>query len=104
MCRPGDKMRIAWTFLLFAYFSAKTNPETETLVLGHEKTETEFKIPQLPNTNSLVIKSLIYNPVLQLRLTNLEDVDLFVGMSLDTCETYLQVSSQWDAEELQTCS
>ena len=84
------------------YFSAKIDTETE--VLGRAKTETEFKIPQLPNTNPLVIKSLIYNPVLQLRLTNLEDVDLFVGMSLDTGETSLQVSSQWDAEELQICS
>ena len=50
MCRPGDKMRIARTFLIFVYFSAKTDPETETEVLGREKTETEFKIPQPPNT------------------------------------------------------
>ena len=46
---PGDKMRIAQTFPIFVYFSAKTDPETE--VLGHAKTETEFKIPQLPNTS-----------------------------------------------------
>ena len=32
------------------YFSAKTDHETETEVLGCEKTETEFKIPQPPNT------------------------------------------------------
>ena len=35
-------MRIARTFLIFLYFSAKTDPKTETEVLGHEKTETEF--------------------------------------------------------------
>ena len=36
---------------IFVYFSAKTDPETE--LLGHAKTEaeTEFKIPQPPNTN-----------------------------------------------------
>ena len=44
----GDKMRIAWTFPIFVYFSAKTDTETE--VLGRAKTETEFKIPQPPNT------------------------------------------------------
>ena len=27
----------------FVYFSAKTDPETKTEVLGREKTETEFK-------------------------------------------------------------
>ena len=31
-------------------FSVKTNPDTETSVLGCVKTETEFKISQLPNT------------------------------------------------------
>ena len=46
---PGDKMWITRTFPIFVYFSAKTDPETE--VLGHVKTETEFKIPQPPNTN-----------------------------------------------------
>ena len=51
MCGPGDKMRIVWTFQIFVYFSAKTNPETE--VLGCEKTETAFKIPQPPNTSYL---------------------------------------------------
>ena len=53
MCGPGDKMRIVRTFSIFVYFSAKTDPETETEVLGHEKTETvtELKIPQPPNTN-----------------------------------------------------
>ena len=45
---PGDKMRIARTFPIFVYFSAKTDTETE--VLGRAKTETEFKIPQPPNT------------------------------------------------------
>ena len=35
------------TFLNFAYFNAKTNPS----VLGREKTETAFKIPQPPNTS-----------------------------------------------------
>ena len=34
MCGAGDKMRIARTFLIFAYFNAKTNPETKTAVLG----------------------------------------------------------------------
>ena len=48
MGRMGNKMRIAWTFPIFVYFSVKTDPETE--VLGREKTETEFKIPQPPNT------------------------------------------------------
>ena len=43
-------MRIAGIFPIFAYFNAKTNPETKTPVLGHEKTETKFKIPQPPNT------------------------------------------------------
>ena len=54
MCGAGDKMRIAWTFRIFVYFSAKTDPETETEVLGREKTETEteVKIPQPPNTTS----------------------------------------------------
>ena len=42
---PGDKMRTVRTF---PNFNAKTNPETP--VLGCEKTETEFKIPQPPNT------------------------------------------------------
>ena len=37
---PGDKMRIARTFPIFAYFNAKTNPETETPVLGCDETET----------------------------------------------------------------
>ena len=41
-------MQIARTFQIFVYFSAKTDPDTETEVLGREKTETEFKIPQLP--------------------------------------------------------
>ena len=52
MFGTGDKMRIARTFLIFVYFSAKTDPETETEVLGRAKTETEteFKIPQPPNT------------------------------------------------------
>ena len=50
MCGSGDKLRIAQTFQIFVYFSAKTNPETKTSVIGCEKTETEFKIPQLPNT------------------------------------------------------
>ena len=31
------------------HFKAKTDPKPETLVLGQEKTETEFKIPQPPN-------------------------------------------------------
>ena len=46
-------MRITWTLRIFTYFSAKTNPETETSVLGCGKTETntEFKIPQPPNTS-----------------------------------------------------
>ena len=52
LSRAGDKMWIAWTFPIFTYFSAKTNPETETSVLGHEKTENKFKIPQPRNTNS----------------------------------------------------
>ena len=53
MCGTGDKMRIARTFPIFVYFSAKTDHVTETEVLAREKTETEtkFKIPQLPNTN-----------------------------------------------------
>ena len=50
MCGPGDKVRITHTFPIFVYFSAKTDPETETKVLGREKTETELKIPQPPNT------------------------------------------------------
>ena len=45
---PGDKMWIMRTFPIFVYFTAKTDPETE--VLGCAKTETEFKIPQPPNT------------------------------------------------------
>ena len=45
---PGDKMRIALTFPIFVYFSAKTDPETE--VLGRAETETKFKIPQPSNT------------------------------------------------------
>ena len=49
---PGDKMWITWTFPIFQYFSAKTDPETETEVLGRAKTETEFKIPQPPNTST----------------------------------------------------
>ena len=50
---PGDKMWITRTFPIFAYFSAKTNPKTETSVLGREKTETEFKfkIAQPPKTS-----------------------------------------------------
>ena len=51
MCGTGFKMQIAWTFPIFVYFSTKTHPETATEVLGGEKTETEFKIPQLPNTS-----------------------------------------------------
>ena len=56
VCGPGDKMRIARTLKIFVYFSAKINLETETLVLGREKTKTEtkFKIPQPPNTTSLL--------------------------------------------------
>ena len=38
MCEPGDKMRIVRTFLIFVYFSAKTDLETETDILGREKT------------------------------------------------------------------
>ena len=51
MCGLGDEMRIGRTFPIFVYFNAKTDPVTE--VLGHAKTETEteFKIPQPPNTN-----------------------------------------------------
>ena len=50
MCGAGDKMQIAWSFRIFVYISAKTDPETE--VLGHEEneTETEFKILQPTNT------------------------------------------------------
>ena len=46
---------MARTLRIFAHFNAKTNPETETSVLGREKTETatEFKIPQRPNTSLL---------------------------------------------------
>ena len=51
MCGKGDKLRIAQTFPIFAYFNANTNPETETSVLGREKTETKLKISQPPNTN-----------------------------------------------------
>ena len=43
MCGPGDKMRIAWTFPIFVYFSAET--ETEGLGCEKSETETEFKIP-----------------------------------------------------------
>ena len=52
MCGPGEKMQVGRTFPFFAYFNVKTNPETETPVLGHEKTvtETKFKIPQPSNT------------------------------------------------------
>ena len=50
MCGPGDKMWITQVFQIVVYFSAKTDPETE--VLEREKTETEFKIPQSPNTNN----------------------------------------------------
>ena len=46
VCVAANKMRIAQTFPIFAYFIAKTNPETKTSVLGREKTETETKIPQ----------------------------------------------------------
>ena len=53
----ADKMRITQTFPIFEYFSA--DPETETEVLGHVKTETEFKIPQLPNTTLLDYKACI---------------------------------------------
>ena len=52
---PGDKMQIAQTFPIFAYFSAKTNPKNEASVLGREKTETEFKIPQPPNTTKQLV-------------------------------------------------
>ena len=47
-------MQNARTLRIFTYFSAKTNPETKTSVLGREitETDTEFKIPQPPNTNS----------------------------------------------------
>ena len=45
-----DKMRIAWTFPFFSYFSVKTDPETKTSVSVHENNDTEFKIPELPNT------------------------------------------------------
>ena len=40
----------------FVFFNAKTNPETETPVLGREnmETETEFKILQPPNTSAQV--------------------------------------------------
>ena len=54
MCEPGDIMWIARNFPIFAYFNAKTNPETE--VLGREKTETEVKIPQQPNTKIYTVK------------------------------------------------
>ena len=52
MCGPDDKMRITQTFQIFVYFSAKTDPETETKVLGRETTETKFKIPQPSNTKT----------------------------------------------------
>ena len=54
MCGLGDKMRIVRTFPIFAYFNTKTDPETE--VLGREKTETEVKIPQPPNTKIYTVK------------------------------------------------
>ena len=47
-------MRITRTLRIFTYFSAKTNPETKTSVLGREKTETDtkLKIPQAYNTTA----------------------------------------------------
>ena len=43
-----------WSVLTFLYFIAKTDPETETPVLGYEKTktDTESNIPQPPNTST----------------------------------------------------
>ena len=45
-------MRIVRNLRTSAYFNAKTNPESETPVLGREKTKTstESKIPNPPNT------------------------------------------------------
>ena len=34
----------------FKHFHVKSDPETETRVLGYRKTQTESKIPQHPNT------------------------------------------------------
>ena len=48
MCGPGDKMQIVRTFWFFCVFQCQNRSETE--VLGREKTETEFNIPQPPNT------------------------------------------------------
>ena len=49
---PGKKNGNRADLRIFSHFNAKTNPETS--VLGREitETDTEFKIPQPPNTNS----------------------------------------------------
>ena len=62
-------MRIAQTFPIFVYFSA--DPKTEGL--GCKKTETEFKIPQPPNTNLHVFNSSGEEP----KLAEHANMDLF---------------------------
>ena len=51
-CGRGDKMPIVRNLRTFAYFNAKTNPET--LVVEREKTQakTESKSPQSPPNTS----------------------------------------------------
>ena len=46
-------MRIERTLQIFVYFNTKTNPETETLVLGREKNETYTK-SKISNRPTLV--------------------------------------------------
>ena len=59
----ATKMQIARTLQIFTYFSAKTNPETETTVVSREKTKTdiEFKILQRPTLVKVHIVSYTSN-------------------------------------------
>ena len=71
------------TFPIFLYFSAKTDPETETEALGHEKTETEFKIPQPPNT-TCASPCLICRPLVTLIDGLIMDVQVSAASALES--------------------
>ena len=62
-------MQIARILRILMYFSVKTNSETETSVLGHEKTKTDtkFKIPQ-PSNTKCVDRFNIFGEVIKLQV------------------------------------